>query len=340
VIRTDGSIRVSEKIAALWRRSIANGACVGGRRLGASSQTERTAHGARTIEGEPQMNVRNRLYVLLAILLALPLFAAAPAHAAPGGCTVINYLPYTITQPGCYCFATNMSTALSSGNAITIESDNVLVDLDGYTLDNRNAGNSTAANGVYVNNRSNVVVRNGSIRGFYVGVFMSTTSSSGLGGWLAENLIVADSKRSGILFSGSYGGVVRQNAINGTQGLVAYDTIDTQAIYIFGGSNVWVIDNTVVGTTAKSGFWARSIAVENAPNTVVEHNRISNGALTSNSYGISCTGAANLLVTGNRVANVAYGICYFSSASGKYRDNLTCGTTVPVTGGTNAGDYD
>src|SRR6185436_7417404 len=135
----------------------------------------------------------------LAACLTLPLFAAAPAHAAPGGCAVINYLPYTINQPGCYCLAGNLTTVLSSGNAITIDADNVYLDLDGHTIDNRGAGNSTAALGVYAYNRANVTVRNGAIRGFYTGVFLEA-SGSGLGGWLAEELTITDSKHVGILF--------------------------------------------------------------------------------------------------------------------------------------------
>lgn len=283
------------------------------------------------------MNTKSALYSLLVALVALPIFGSAPAHAAPGGCTVIPYLPYTIQQPGCYCLAQNFSMALGSGTAITVDSDDVIVDFDGYTIDNRSAGSTTSAKGVYSNDRTDVTVRNGVLRGFYRGVSLyASSATAGLTGLVVEDLVVTDSKNAGIVLFGSYGGVVRGNTVLTTSGGAAYDTTDTYGIYVV-GPNAWVHDNAVAGTSAKSGTWASGIRLNTSAHGVVERNKISNNVLTSNSYGISGVTSDNFIVTENRVANVTYGI-HFNSSTGKYRENVTSGCTAAFTGGTDAGN--
>ena len=67
----------------------------------------------------------------------------------PLACTVIATLPYTITAQGRYCLSTNLSTAITSGAAITINSDFVVLDLRGFKIGGGSAGPGTLAHGVY-----------------------------------------------------------------------------------------------------------------------------------------------------------------------------------------------
>ena len=65
----------------------------------------------------------------------------------------------------------------------------------------------------------------------------------------------------------------------------------------------------------------------------MEGNRIGNAVLATSSYGINAFSGSDLLVVGNRLATVAYGL-FLSGATGRYRDNLTSGTVAnPYTGG-------
>jgi hypothetical protein len=81
--------------------------------------------------------------------------------------TRITSLPYTISNPGFYYFGKNL-TYTGSDNAITVNADDVTLDLMGFSL--TKSGTPGTTSGIYMNGRSNVEIRNGTVRGFYVGV--------------------------------------------------------------------------------------------------------------------------------------------------------------------------
>ena len=55
--------------------------------------------------------------------------------------TPISSIPFTINQPGSYYLTGNLTSA-GAGVGITITSDNVILDLNGFTLDGANLGSS------------------------------------------------------------------------------------------------------------------------------------------------------------------------------------------------------
>src|SRR5207237_1761864 len=77
----------------------------------------------------------------------------------------ITTLPYTISTQVHYCFDRNLSTAITTGNAITINSDFVVVDLNNFKLGGGSAGLGTNTNGIYATAHRNITIRNGNIRG-------------------------------------------------------------------------------------------------------------------------------------------------------------------------------
>jgi hypothetical protein len=92
--------------------------------------------------------------------------------------TKITSLPaggLSLSSPGFYFLAGTLSYS-GSGNAITIGADDVTLDLMGFSL--IGPGGSSSAIGVYMNGHSNVEVRNGSVRGFSIGVYEATFSGS------------------------------------------------------------------------------------------------------------------------------------------------------------------
>jgi hypothetical protein len=90
--------------------------------------------------------------------------------------TRIATLPYTITSPGYYCFSGNLSIDLVTGNAITVNADNVTIDLMGFSLTNTHSTRS--ANGIRMNSRNNVEVRNGAVINFQEGIYESSVNGA------------------------------------------------------------------------------------------------------------------------------------------------------------------
>jgi hypothetical protein len=91
-------------------------------------------------------------------------------------CTPITSLPNTITTPGVYCLTSDLATNVTSGNAIEIVTDNVVINLNGHTLDGQTAGLGTSTNGIYAYQRQNITIRNGTVRGFLFGIYLKDDS--------------------------------------------------------------------------------------------------------------------------------------------------------------------
>ncbi len=85
----------------------------------------------------------------------------APAQAETMNCTPITALPAVITVQGIYCFTADLATAMTSGNAIDIQTSNVVLDLNGFKLGGLGAGLGTLANGIVASDRQTSRSRTG-----------------------------------------------------------------------------------------------------------------------------------------------------------------------------------
>ena len=88
--------------------------------------------------------------------------------------TKITSLPYTINSPGFYYLTGNLSYSGSS-NGITVSSDDVTLDLMGFSLSG--PGSSTSSYAIYMNNRKNVEIRNGTVSGWHVDIYEDGSSA-------------------------------------------------------------------------------------------------------------------------------------------------------------------
>ena len=88
---------------------------------------------------------------------------AAAARAETTQCTPVTGLPAVITVQGIYCLTGDLSTAITSGNAIEIATNNVILDLNGYKIGGLAAGPGTMANGIMAFGRQNVTIKNGTM---------------------------------------------------------------------------------------------------------------------------------------------------------------------------------
>jgi len=94
-------------------------------------------------------------------LAALMLLVGVPARTY--GATAISSVPYAITSSGSYYLAKDLRTTVADQNAITVEANDVTIDLMGYSLIGYGSG---AGSGIVMQARENVEVRNGSVQRF------------------------------------------------------------------------------------------------------------------------------------------------------------------------------
>lgn len=113
--------------------------------------------------------VGRNLFIALFSLLLLTAFAAVAQSdfyvipSARGVGTPIETLPYTISNSGLYYLTKNLTYTAASGNAISVEANDVTIDLMGFNLSGPGTGQAT---GIYMSHRSNVEIRNGTISNF------------------------------------------------------------------------------------------------------------------------------------------------------------------------------
>jgi hypothetical protein len=89
---------------------------------------------------------------------------------APVG-TKITSVPYYISKSGFYFLGGNLTYSGTSTTGITISADDVTLDMMGCSLTNTNpSGSSDSSIGILLVN-NNTEVRNGTVRGFWCGVF-------------------------------------------------------------------------------------------------------------------------------------------------------------------------
>ena len=275
-----------------------------------------------------------------AACLLFGLGLAAPARSETLACRRVPRVPFTIALPGVYCLARSLATASPTGTAITIAASDVVLDLNGRTLDGSPAGSATQAIGIGASGRSNVTVKNGTVRGFQTGIQL--TSVPGTHGNVVET-IRADRNTVVGVSAGGLGVVIRDNLVVETGGSTAPAPIGglrSTGISAFLAPGGVVSGNQVVNTaTPDPGSFDYGIHAANSNGILIQANSVQNPTPSpAFSFGIIVPFSQNAQIVDNRVSDVEVGISYSSSATGKYRDNLTDGVATPFDGtGTDAG---
>ena len=263
---------------------------------------------------------------LLGILIyGLSVFA--PAHAETTNCTAITSLPAVITAQGVYCLTGNLSTSMTTGDAIEIQANNVTLDLNGFKLGGLGAGDGTETNGIYANQRKNITIKNGIVRGFYRGIWLDDpfpyTTSSGH----VVNDILADQNTVRAIVVAGVGNTVRRNTVVDTGGSTQGSS--ATGIYVL-GSGAKVTDNSVSTTTAISTGVAFGMLFSSADYSLVANNTVTDTVATGtgSSYAIRILLSAGIFARDNNLANAQDGLSFLTS-TGIYKDNLTFDVTLP-----------
>jgi len=200
----------------------------------------------------------------------------------------ISSAPFTITQPGSYYLTTNLT--VSGGNAITIATNGVTLDLNGFTI--ASTAPSATGYGIYINSGlRNIAIQNGHIQG---GV---TNNGSGVFSGL------------GFGYGIYYSGLAPQNVrVSG----VSVSGCQYHGIYV-GNSGSTAVENCVVRTVGSYGIVANTIrgcVALDCGYTAIAGQQVSDsrGQSVGSGSGLGATTAQN---------------CYGSSSSGTGLDAFT-----------------
>lgn len=264
--------------------------------------------------------------------LLLALLFAPQVQAETIDCVIITSLPYTISSSGVYCLTGNLGTAISTGNAITIDSNNVTIDLNGWRLGGLAAGDSTNTIGIYATQRKNITIRNGTIRGFKRAIFLQdfiphTTSQ----GHLVEDIRAEQNTTSGIEVYGQ-GSITRRNQVVAT----GRPTVTNAYGISVTGPGCRVLDNDITETRSGIGQ-AAGVVMKYADGGMIRNNRIS-GVSSGNdtgSWGVIVDNSDRVVVRGNDISDPGdLGLTITLGTGGIYMDNLVSGATTNAYSGT------
>jgi len=261
--------------------------------------------------------------------LIILLLATSTAYAETTNCTAITSIPYTIGSPGIYCLTGNLSMGRIHGRAIFIGVDDVVLDLNGFTLEGT-GGLATQTVGIKAYQRKNITIRNGTVRGFSYGILLDdvappTTSQ----GHLIEDIHADKNTHMGISISGN-DSTVRRNRVVGVGGNLL--GLNSYGISLYGDGGR-ALNNDISSTVATAPGGAIGLFIHKANDAVVEGNRIDDVSTDVGlTIGIVISQSSDVLARGNSITSATRGIDYASS-TGKYRDNLTSNVSLPFLGG-------
>jgi len=252
---------------------------------------------------------------------------------------LVTSVPAVISAPGVYCLSSDLSLATATGVALRIEANDVVLDLNGFTLSGKAAGPASTVDAIQAGSRSGLIIRNGTITGFYRGVVIQGTSSHAC---LIERLLLYDLTYEGIRAEG-WGHIIRGNRllnITGNPDAAAGGNGGSAAIGVYGAANA-VLDNDVADVYGVHGgeyvYFGTGINLNASTQSIVENNRLINRTFEMNSYGIFVGESPDVLVIGNRMISWDMGVSYVGASTGAYRDNLCQACQRPYSGGTDAG---
>jgi len=271
---------------------------------------------------------------------------ASQIIAAAAVMTPISACGGTINTSGSYYVTGNLST---TGTCITVTAINVTIDLMGFVLTGDVSGTDY---GVYINNVSNVEVKNGSITNFFNGVYASNFSFAEFSNRvvnvraIANNFIgIALNSRSNLVkdcsvaynggggISADKGSIVTNNMAYGNQGtgIFASDnsTVTNNTAY---GNRNWGIQagsgSRIVGNTIN---WNNdSNATEEGGLYVFYDSYVKDNVLNSNNQNNIYVYYDDNIIEDNLVTDSGNGI-YFNSTGNFFANNRASGNTSDYT---------
>lgn len=240
--------------------------------------------------------------IIIVIFLSL-LVMPFPAFGADGQIK-ISSVPYIITKPGSYVLTNNVRVTEDEPdtNAITIESNDVTLDLNGHTIQGPNTGGGIGS-GIYAHDRYNITIRNGRVWGFGDdGIHLGCSGPFfHKAGHRIESIHAANNNDSGISLSG--GGAILNCVANNNKstGIFAHDA---------------TINNCTANNNTNYGFYTISCTITSC----TANGNLQDGLYIHHSLLSSCTA----------IDNLRYGILAKTSVVSNCRANLNKGYGISM----------
>ncbi len=257
------------------------------------------------------------LLMAMAIFITTITFGSSGANAETTECTEIISVPTVITTQGVFCFKQNLGAANDVGIYIDIQVNNVTIDMNGFKLGGLPAGPSTMAIGIGADNRRNITIRNGSIRGFHTGIDLEQSVSDSSSGHLIEDVLIDGATVMGISVDGK-GVTIRNNRIVNTNhvdsamspasylpanggGFNPADHGTLSSAGIFGKFTESVISGNVISSLSTDQSQASGITLQDSTTTLVRQNMIANVTAVTNAFGINAINGSDNTLSDNLI---------------------------------------
>lgn len=240
------------------------------------------------------------------------------APGLPSGPTIrtnakpILELPYIIDESGSYCLTQNLTHTDRYTNAIVIDANNVTIDLGGFSLIGPTSSFNETCCGIFMNQRTNVEIRNGTITNFpYIGIYEADAGEIvQANGHRVIDVRVTSIGAEGIVLWGINhtvrGCTVTQTQIDIEEGFGAI----TAGHISFVNNNV-VSSNGIIGIRTTIGSLIRDNAIADCSYGIIpaEGSSIIDNTISFSGDGIWISDEDGCLVRGNTIRSLTgYGI--------------------------------
>jgi hypothetical protein len=172
------------------------------------------------------------------------LAALALLTVASYGQTVINSVPFTITQPGKYILKSDLTLPPGRIAAISVEASDVNINLNQFSLIGSANVRATAGIGITAFGVHDLTVRNGFVGDFLIGVSIDSSSRIEF-----DNVHLVANRGAAARLSSCTDSVIRDCAIN--KAVPSLNPRSSVGIEISGGTGIQVINALISGTATE-----------------------------------------------------------------------------------------
>ena len=172
------------------------------------------------------------------------LAALALLTVASYGQTVINSVPFTITQPGKYILKSDLTLQPGRIAAISVEASDVNINLNNFSLLGSTNVGATAGIGITAFGVHDLTVRNGFVEDFLIGVSIDSSSMIEF-----DNVHLVANRGAAARLSSCTDSVIRNCAINKV--VPSLNPRSSVGIEISGGTGIQVINALIAGTATE-----------------------------------------------------------------------------------------
>jgi hypothetical protein len=198
-------------------------------------------------------------------------------------------MPLTISASGSYYLTQNVTSA---ANGITVNADDVTIDLNGFVITGPGAGSNS---GILINGRNNVEIRNGTVRGFSRGIYDGYATGES---YRVLGVRAVANSTAGIYFTGT-NNQIRDCTVSSTG--VSAANISIYGIYTGAGSTV--ANNTVTRTGHQATATSFIFCIMTNTGCIVTNNTVYNNGTSAAGYVYGISVSSGCTLTGNNVHN-------------------------------------